>query len=86
MVQFFWWGLPIQSEDVYLHGYQQDQKRVGGSLMIYHGLSADVVNAGFRLLRLSSKLIKLNRLFYKFKFQGWELMILPPSKKGNQLP
>ena len=54
--------------------------------MIYHGLSADVVNAGFRLLRLSSKLIKLNRLFYKFKFQGWELMILPPSKKVTNYP
>jgi len=54
--------------------------------MIYHGLPADVVNAGFRLLRLSNKLIKFNRPFYKFKFQGWELIILPPSKKGNQLP
>ena len=49
--------------------------------MIYQGLPVEIVNAGLRLLRLADRSLGQREPFYKFNFQGWKLLILPPSPK-----
>ena len=48
---------------------------------MYKGLPIEVVNAGLRLLRLANRSLGQREPFYKFNFQGWKLLILPPSPK-----
>ena len=54
---------------------------------MYQGLPVEIVNAGLRLLRLADRSLGKREPFYKFDFQGWKLLILPPrpgvSSGGN---
>ena len=49
--------------------------------MIYQGLPVEIVNAGLRLLRLADRSLGKREPFYKFDFQGWKLLILPPKPR-----
>ncbi len=48
---------------------------------MYQGLPVEIVNAGLQLLRLANRSLGQREPFYKFNFQGWKLLILPPSPK-----
>ena len=50
---------------------------------MYKGLPIEVVNAGLRLLRLANRSLGRREPFYKFDFQGWKLLILPPRPRGQ---
>ena len=45
---------------------------------MYKGLPIEIVNAGLQLLRLANRSLGKREPFYKFDFQGWKLLILPP--------
>ena len=49
--------------------------------MMYQGLPVEIVNAGLRLLRLADRSLGKREPFYKFDFQGWKLLILPPKPR-----
>ena len=49
---------------------------------MYQGLPIEIVNAGLRLLRLANRSLGKREPFYKFDFQGWKLLLLPPRPGG----
>ena len=51
---------------------------------MYKGLPIEVVNAGLRLLRLANRSLGRREPFYKFDFQGWKLLLLPPLSSGGK--
>ena len=54
--------------------------------MMYQGLPVEIVNAGLRLLRLADRSLGKREPFYKFDFQGWKLLILPPKPRVSGAP
>ena len=50
---------------------------------MYKGLPIEIVNAGLQLLRLANRSLGKREPFYKFDFQGWKLLILPPRLRGS---
>ena len=48
---------------------------------MYQGLPVEIVNAGLQLLRLANRSLGQREPFYKFDFQGWKLLILPPRQR-----
>jgi len=50
---------------------------------MYQGLPIEIVNAGLQLLRLANRSLGQREPFYKFDFQGWKLLILPPRQRGS---
>lgn len=50
---------------------------------MYQGLPIEIVNAGLRLLRLANRSLGKREPFYKFDFQGWKLLILPPRPRDQ---
>ena len=53
---------------------------------MYQGLPIEIVNAGLRLLRLANRSLGKREPFYKFDFQGWKLLILPPKRRIKCAP
>ena len=51
---------------------------------MYKGLPIEVVNAGLRLLRLANRSLGRREPFYKFDFQDWKLLLLPPLSSGGK--